>query len=294
MFDESLYWVALGRGLLDETGVWHRSAALEPLSGHQEAFLGSLTAGETNVRIIDELLAACIIRLGDFRSVQAEHAAALTKGDRERLALELRVLMHGDSLQISPRCANPLCGELADLDLSIRRIINDIQGPEPEWFSVDTPDGTAWLRPPTGMDEAVCQSFAGDSRERLALLWSRLVARVGDCEPLEAFQWEGLQPATRLNIMLCLAENQSAPDLSFVSPCPSCGTWMEFDLDPFALLARELCLGADRLLVETHCLAFHYGWSEDQVLALPRRRRWRYLELLRNQVEGRPLLDPWR
>jgi hypothetical protein len=42
-----------------------------------------------------------------------------------------------------------------------------------------------------------------------------------------------------------------------------------------------------------HSLAFHYGWSEEAVLDLPRARRWAYLELLRNQLEGRPLVDLW-
>ena len=59
------------------------------------------------------------------------------------------------------------------------------------------------------------------------------------------------------------------------------------------MLARELGLGSNRLLAEIHSLAFHYGWSEDAVLDLPRPRRWAYLELLRNQLEGRPLVGLW-
>ena len=68
---------------------------------------------------------------------------------------------------------------------------------------------------------------------------------------------------------------------------------MELDLDPMALLARELHTSADRLAAEVHCIAFHYHWSEDAILALPRTRRWKYLDLLRRELEGRPLVDGW-
>ena len=58
---------------------------------------------------------------------------------------------------------------------------------------------------------------------------------------------------------------------------------------PVDLLARSLATGEQRLLAEVHSLAFHYGWSEADILALPRPRRFAYLELLRDQLEGRPL-----
>jgi hypothetical protein len=48
-----------------------------------------------------------------------------------------------------------------------------------------------------------------------------------------------------------------------------------------------------RLEAEVHCLAFHYHWPEADILALPRPRRWRYLELVRRELEGSPLLDGW-
>jgi hypothetical protein len=65
---------------------------------------------------------------------------------------------------------------------------------------------------------------------------------------------------------------------------------MEVELHPAELLARELRLGGDRLPAEVHVLAWYYGWSEAEILALPRTRRWTYLELVKRQVEGRPLI----
>ena len=288
-----LHEVELRRGLIDETGARHRRAVLRPLSGWQEASLGA-SDHALDARAVHHLLAECIERLGGYQEVDTQHTAGLSRGDRERLALELRAMMFGDRLLISPRCPNPACAELADIDLSIRDILSEASDAEPEWLEADTPEGVAQFRPPTGIDDEVCEAYSGTRQDRIALLWSRLVYRVGDLTPVPPEVWLTLQPATRQVIALALAESQKGPDLCFVSRCPSCGAGMELDLDPFALLAREFRLGADRLLVEAHCLAFHYGWGEDQIFALPRTRRWRYLELLRNQLEGYSLIDTWR
>ena len=151
----------------------------------------------------------------------------------------------------------------------------------------------------TADDYAIIEQIAGDHHAHSAALWSRLLLTLGEAEAsaaapaLSPEQWLALPVATRQSLALALGDAPCGPELSFASRCPSCRAWIELELVPMELLARELARGADRLLVELHCLAFHYGWSEDQCLSLPRDRRWRYLELLSRQLEGKPLLDPW-
>ncbi|MGH2511825.1 MAG: hypothetical protein ACRDGQ_03965, partial [Candidatus Limnocylindrales bacterium] len=118
-------------------------------------------------------------------------------------------------------------------------------------------------------------------------MWGRLVSRTG--EPVGADGWLALDPASTQLLAAALAGLDPCADLAFVSTCPRCGTWIELELDPVDLLVRSLATGEPRLLAEAHCLAFHYGWSEAEILALARPRRLAYLELLRDQVEGRPL-----
>lgn len=282
--------VVLRRGLFDESGARHRRAAIRPLTGREEAALASR---EVDATVASELLAACLERLGGYREVSDAHTAALGRGDRWRLALALRQVMVGDRLVITVTCPDAECGEQADLDLQISNLLGDVGDAEPEEVEVETPDGLVRLRPPLGVDDEACEAAGGDRREQSALLWSRLVLDVGDRGPVDPAEWGALHPATRQGLAAALADLGSLPDLSFVSPCPACGTWIELELDPFELLARELGSGGGRLLAEVHCLAFHYGWSEDAILDLPRARRWAYLELLRNQLEGRPLIDLW-
>jgi hypothetical protein len=277
---------ALPHGLYDEDGVCHRDAVLRPLTGREEAALGG---GET----ASAILAACIERIGGYDEVDPAMAAALTRGDRAHLLLQLRAAMFGDRLSLVVPCPSPVCSALADMDLSIAEIAPGRNWGAREVIEADTPDGPVRLREPTFADDEIVAAAGGDRRARSALLWSRLVVDLAGRGPIAPEQWEALPAPTRHAIARCLAEASSAPDLVFVARCPSCAALLEVELDPLALLADELRLGADRLVVEIHCLAFHYHWSEAEILALPRARRWRYLDLVRRQVEGQPLIEAW-
>jgi hypothetical protein len=282
--------VLLPRGLYDEGGVCHREAVLRPITGHEEMALGGASPGAASA-----FLARCLMRIGDYHDPDRGHVAALTRGDRQHLALHLRARMFGEGISLVVPCPNPACRALADMDLDIPSLAPERVVPVPESITVETPDGTALLREPTGADDELLERLGpegGDRRRRAALLWSRLVLDLGGRGPMGPEAWLALGAETRGAIGLALAEQGSALDLAFLAPCPSCKALLEIELEPIDLLARELRLGEGRLLTEIHCLAWYYHWSEADVLALPRARRWRYLELLTRQVEGRPLLEP--
>ncbi|NOK18742.1 hypothetical protein [Corallococcus carmarthensis] len=282
--------VLLPHGLFDEDGRCHRQGELRPLTGREEWALAQ--AGQRpGPRALSTLLAACLGRLGDYPRVDAELAACLTRGDRHHLALHLRARMYGDRMTLVARCPVPRCEAMADVDVRLSALSPERPVDAPEVLSVALPEGRAEVREPTGEDDALLAEAQGTRAERAALLWSRLV--VVDGQALSPSAWLALPTRSRHAVALTLAEGSSAPDLGLLARCPKCSAWLELELDPFALLARELRGGAARLETEVHVLAFHYHWSEADILALPRARRWRYLELLRNELEGRPLVDGW-
>ncbi|RKI65395.1 hypothetical protein D7X55_16475 [Corallococcus sp. AB049A] len=282
--------VLLPHGLFDEDGRCHRQGELRALTGREEWSLAQ--AGERpGPRAVSELLAACLARLGDYPRVDASLAACLTRGDRHHLALHLRARLYGDRLTLVARCPAPGCEAVADVDVRLSALSPERPLDAPEVLTVALPEGTAEVREPTGEDDAVLADAQGSRAERAALLWSRLV--VVDGRALTPSSWLGLPARSRHAVALALADGTSAPDLGLLARCPKCSAWLELELDPFALLTRELRGGAARLETEVHVLAFHYHWSEADILALPRARRWRYLELLRNELEGRPLVDGW-
>jgi hypothetical protein len=56
--------------------------------------------------------------------------------------------------------------------------------------------------------------------------------------------------------------------------------------DTATYLLQELDARAARLLEEVHALAFHYHWSEREILAMAPTRRERYLSLLADALRG--------
>lgn len=277
----------LPHGLFDEGGACHRQAVLRPLTGHEELRLAD---AEADPAALSDLLASLLARVGGYERVDGALAGALTRGDRQALVLHLRAGLYGDRLSLVVRCPNPGCQALSDVDLRIPEIIPAPATPRP-WVECETPDGRAQVREPTGADDEAVARRGGSRAERAAFLWSRLV--VLDRQALVEGDWPALGAATRHAIAMALAEDTRAPELAFLARCPGCRALVEIVIDPFGLLSRELRVGADRLLAEVHSLAFHYHWPEGEILALPRPRRWRYLELLARELEGRPLLEGW-
>jgi hypothetical protein len=289
--------ILLRRGLYDAEGVCHREAVLRPLTGHEEMALAS-AAGDgassgPRIAAATALLASCVDRIGGYDEIAPAHVSALSRGDRQRLLLHLRARLFGDRVSLVVPCPNPSCRALADMDMRISDVAPAAAGAVPEVLSADTPEGPARLREPTGADDELLARTAGDHRERAAVLWSRLVLDLAGRGPITPEGWRALSPDTRGALALALAERGSLLDLVFLSPCPTCAALLEIEIDPVDLLARELRYGQDRLLAEIHVLAWYYHWSEDDVLSLPRTRRWRYLELVTRQVEGRPLGGEW-
>jgi hypothetical protein len=283
--------VELPHGLFDADGVCHRDAVLRAMTGHEELMLADLgppcgVADEPDPRAVSALLVSAIERLGDYERVDGELVGALTRGDRQALVLHLRAGLYGDRISLVVRCPNPACAALCDVDLQISELLPGPAAPRAH-VACDTPSGAAVIHEPTGADDDAVAERGGSRAERVALLWSRLVELDG--RRLAADEWPRLPVATRHAIAAALADASRAPELTFLARCPTCVAHLELVVEPFALLARELRLGGDRLFAEVHALAFHYHWSEAEILALPRPRRWRYLELLGRELEGRPL-----
>ena len=58
---------------------------------------------------------------------------------------------------------------------------------------------------------------------------------------------------------------------------------MPFDLQDFFF--GELRISQDLLYREVHYLAYHYHWSEKEILALSREKRRKYIEILADEIE---------
>lgn len=273
--------LVLPRGVVDTDGVRHDTVVFASLTGREEFVLSGLGT-DPGPREVSTLLATCIARLGGYEGVDETLAAALPRADRDVALLGLRRLLFGERVSLVLRC--PACEALADLDVQIEQLLPRERGVE--HIDVDTPHGPARLRPPNGADDVVVADSALPTQLSAALLWSRLVVQLGDRDSIDAEDWLQLDAPTRLALGLALADAPGQPEHVVVTACPDCGAPYGVRLDPATLLLREVGPRGSRILAEVHTLAFHYHWSEGEILALPRSRRWAYLDLLRNELSG--------
>ena len=84
-----------------------------------------------------------------------------------------------------------------------------------------------------------------------------------------------------------LAEAMAALDplvaFSVACECPACGAPHQVAIDLEAEALARLGARQRSLLREVHRLASHYGWTEQEVLAVPPRRRSHYLQLIEDR-----------
>src|SRR5262249_55823011 len=77
-----------------------------------------------------------------------------------------------------------------------------------------------------------------------------------------------------------LAESDPQGDTRLTLTCPECGTESKTVFDLAAFFWTEIEAWARRIVVEVHCIASAYGWSESDILSLSPFRRRRYLNLV--------------
>lgn len=256
----------------------HRVAVLRPLTGRQEAEIG---ARAPDPRAVSHILADRLVRVGGLEELSVRRVLLMSRGDRSHLLLTLRAAMLGDDLRLTLTCPNPACHAPIPVVLSTQTVCDISPAVAPRQIAVPTPLGEALIREPTGEDDAVIAEAATAAD---ALLWSRLLLRLGERAGLSPEEWLALPATVRTAIALGLARGQRGPKLSGSAQCAACAAWREWRIEPAALLSAELRLGAARIVDEIHALAWHYHWSEESILDLPRQRRWRYLKLLSQTV----------
>lgn len=186
---------------------------------------------------------------------------ALTRESRE-LPLSLRC----------PTCREPLLVALPlDMVLDLARRAEDERVVSIEREEI----GAIAIRRPTGADQRRWQEqqYPSSTEAERAVMQSLLTTPTPPV--LDTMATDVVS-----RVADAMQELDPLPSLTIASSCPACGAESEHALDVEALLLGELARQQRMLLREVHRLAKRYGWSEQEVLALPRWRRRAYLALL--------------
>lgn len=284
--------ITLPGGLFLE-GAWQRTAHVRALAGEDEELLRGEGQQLSPCARVTAVLARCVTRLGPLSPVPVEGVQSLTVGDREALMLHLRRLTLGDRLSCVLTCPAPSCGAKMDLDLQVSDLLLPPYPHQSTWHERRfTDQGQTYhlrFRLPTGGDqEAVALFAAGDLPAAVSVLLARCIQEAiregaGE-EPVVA-----LPEAIRDGLSDAMAALDPQAEIALQTQCAECGRPFTALFDAGQFCCQEL-LGRGReareLYEEVHYLALHYHWSEAEILAMTRRKRHLYLDLLADASVG--------
>lgn len=194
---------------------------------------------------------------------------SLSAGDRQFLVLQLEALIDASPRWITAVCAG--CGEQLQFQIVPGSLPMKPAGEGYPEREISLSIGEVSLRVPNGSDEEFVSTLNSGSRFPLSELLFRLLR--SQEQPVEV---------DRLNDADLEALDQVLDDMSPQAgvaasiECPHCNLQQEAAIDPYAWIVRETA----SLDLDIHNLAFHYHWSEKDILQLPRARRERYLQLI--------------
>ncbi|MFI5910943.1 hypothetical protein [Dactylosporangium sp. NPDC051541] len=272
-------------GYWDATGRLHREFELAVLTGREEELLAT-TRGRS-AALVTEVLSRCVSRLGDISPVPPAVAQRLLVADRQYLLLALRQASFGDRVQANLICPWPDCGERVSVDFSIVDVpVYPAENPAPVHTMTLAQGQEVSFRLPTGADqEELSEGLADNEAQTLTRLLTRCVQRIGPTGPPSERQMAELPAADRLAIEERMRQVAPRVEQTIEAKCAECGRTFVAPFDIHRLFFGELRTDANLLYQEVHYLAYHYHWSERDIMDMNRDRRRTYIELLADAIE---------
>ena len=262
-----------------EVSIAGHELVLRPLGPGDEAFVFE-TAGMLPGPRATALIARCLV---DGERI----APRLTVGHREALLLHLRRLTIGDDADAVLQCPSETCRERMEIPL---RVSDLLVPPYEDAGTIGTAavvaDGAQYnvrFELPTASDVDAVAMIARVDPQRAADDLLRRCVTAASCDGA-AIDAGALPDAARDAVSESMAAGDPQAELELDLTCPWCGMSFSALFDAATFLLCELDQRAAALVSDVHTLALHYHWSEADILALPPRRRERYLELVASSV----------
>jgi hypothetical protein len=183
--------------------------------------------------------------------------------------------LYGDTIEATVRCA--ACDTVLEFETTIAALFgaDGGAGVQPGAFSIGSEGYQLTLRPLRWGDVAALPSSPVLAREqvlRRCILDAHRDGRAVDVAMLPSSVRDAISEA--------LSSADPLAEVVIALECAGCGAenGVPFDIGTFLWEALERSVA--QTLADVHVLASAYGWSEREILALPERRRRRYLEFV--------------
>jgi hypothetical protein len=281
-------------GLVDEAGTVHGEVELRGLSGREEEILA--TAADESASLVTAILSRCVQRIGEVPEVDSAVVRRLLVADRQYLLLRLREATFGDQVRGSVPCPWPDCGRRVTVSFSTRDVpvtASSDKGPAYTLtLSTEAMPGagdderSVEFRLPTGADqELLAPLLAENEATALTALLERCLLRIGADGGAGEDAVAALSAVARQEIERAMQEAAPRVDLTMDAHCTECGREFSAPFDPQSFFFGQLRVSSQMLYREVHQLAFHYHWSEREIMDMPRDQRSRYLTVLAEEIE---------
>jgi hypothetical protein len=237
------------------------------------------------------LLSLSVTRLDPIDAVTTDHVRSLILGDRTALLLHLRRLTLGNRIQCRLRCPDAGCAEELDLDLDTDELLVPAYGYDAAKLDAEfTKDGRTSVlkyRLPTGADQEEAAELAlSDPDEAVRQLLQKCVLEINENGKSggSGFSQDALD-----RLQEEMAERDPQNNIKLKMHCPSCRSNFTIDFPVWSFILEEMLDLARRLERDVHFLAYHYHWSESEILDMKTTKRRRYQDLLLETLPARSI-----
>jgi hypothetical protein len=283
-------------GYVDKYGMVHREFELKPFTGYEEELLAESSQHHKSASLVTAVLSRCIQRIGSINPVSEELARSLLVADRQYLLLKLREATLGDQIRANIFCPWSECGKRVAINFSTNDIpIRESEDKGPTYTMMLSSEISSELgethrqitfRLPNGADQEAISPFLAEN-EALALtnLLGRCIQRIGRITDLNENVIGQLSSAARLEIEQHMEKVAPKIELTMDVNCHECGREFAVPFDIQRFFFGEMRASDDLLYREVHYLAYHYHWSETEIMQMTRNKRQRYIEVLADEIE---------
>lgn len=264
-------------GGLWEDGVRQRSFAFRPVDGALELSVAEASDIASSMPAAVTLaLQSSLSQLGGADPAPAR-VDALCVADRQFLMRELGRRLGRGGGWFNAVCS--ACHEPFDFQLDLAELPVREAGKGYPFCELDVAGNRVRFRLPNGADQAGLLAFENEAEAERWLL-KRCLEQVHPTQPVDAFIAR-LTESDLDRIEQALERAGPAVTVQLQADCPACGHANIVDLNPYSALDKT----PGRLLAEVHQIAYHYHWSEAEILGLSHARRRQYLRLI-DRVRG--------
>jgi len=208
-----------------------------------------------------------------------DRPAELAISERDRLLIGLQEQIFGPTLNAFAAC--PSCGTSLEFNLRTSDLFehsHSCEEGQARVMDIVAGDYQVSFRRPTSADLAAAAEVESPNGRR-AVVFERCVESVTRSgAPLG---WTEIPEEVIAELEERLESAGLGGEILLNLVCPACRFAWTVDFDIASYLYAEISGLARQILEEVGALAAAYGWSEDEILAMPRLRRRFYLDRVR-------------